>query len=75
MDKLCTNVALFHWTNNTELIKKIGIDRKPSAALERFSALGEIGRGAESFRPNSYSSNSQLKIKIRKKVNTQITRK
>ena len=52
MDKLCTNVALFHWTNNTELIKKIGIDRKPSAALEQFSALGEIGRGAESFRPD-----------------------
>ena len=52
MDKLWTNVALFHWTNNAELGKKIGIVLKPSACNGVGSALGALGRRFESCRPD-----------------------
>jgi len=51
MDKLWTNVALFHWTNNAELGKKIDIVLKP-IACNGGSALGALGRRFESFRPD-----------------------
>ena len=43
--------ALFFRRNYTQIGKKIFMERKPSAAIDLFSALGALGRRFESYRP------------------------
>ena len=45
--------ALFFRRNYAQIDKKIVMERKPSAEIDLFSALGALGRRFQSCRPDS----------------------